>query len=167
MKKIVPTVTSLGFFALLTVAAPAQADPRYYYGDECPDQNATAGAVVGAIIGGLIGSRIGHGSGNAAATVGGVVLGGVAGSAIARDIDCHDRPYAFRAYADGFEGPIGHRYEWYNDYRTNYGYFRPTREYRDHGVVCRDFREDRYIRGRHYSRYGSACRELDGNWHFR
>ena len=166
-------LTSAAVIAACALSGNAQAQPRYdyyqphyYYGDECRDQNAAAGAVAGAIIGGILGSQVrGHDRG--AATVGGVILGGLAGSAIARDMDCRDRPYAFRAYSRGFDGPIGRRYDWYNDRRTAYGTFIPTREYYRRGVTCRDFQEDRYVRGRHHSRYGTACRERDGNWHFR
>ena len=155
-----------GMLVLCALIGTTQAEPRYYYGDDCRDQNATAGTVVGAIIGGILGSQVGRGSGRTAATVGGVILGGLAGNAIARDIDCRDRPYAFRAYSQGFDGPLGRRYEWQNDRRTSYGYFRPTREYRNHDIICRDFEEERYVRGRHFNRFGTACREGDGNWHF-
>jgi surface antigen len=122
---------------------------------------------LGAILGGILGSQFGHGSGKTAATLGGVFLGGIAGNAIAGDIECQDRPYAFRAYSEGFQGPIGQHYEWYNDQRTSHGSFMPTREYRDRGLICRDFQEERDVRGRHLNRLGTACRENDGNWHFR
>lgn len=144
-----------------------QYQPRFDYGSDCRDENATSGAVLGAILGGLLGSQMGHGGGRTAATIGGIVLGGVAGSAIARDIDCRDRPYAFRAYAQGFDGPVGRDWGWQNDGRTAYGTFRPTREYHDRGYVCRDFQDDRYVRGRHYVQRGTACRETDGNWYLR
>ncbi len=169
----ISAVAALALFAS-TAASHAQPpyyshyNPHYYYGDDCRDQNAAAGAVAGAIIGGILGSQVGgHGGGRAAATIGGVVLGGMAGSAIARDIDCRDRPYAFHAYSDGFDGPVGHRYDWYNQDRSSYGYFQPTREYYRRGYRCRDFREDRYVHGRHVRRSGSACRRDDGNWYFR
>lgn len=160
-------VTTLVATGLLLFANAAYADPHYYYGDDCREQNATAGTVIGAIVGGVIGSQIGKGSGNVAATIGGVILGGLAGNAIARDIDCRDRPYAFRAYSRGFDGPVGRRYAWYGEKRRNHGYFRTTREFHERGYVCRDFVDDRYIGRRHYVRRGTACREHDGNWHFR
>jgi surface antigen len=136
--------------------------PRHYYGEECRDQNATAGTVIGAIAGGLLGAGVSHGNGGAA--IGGVILGGLAGNAIGKNIDCSDRPYAWRAYDDGFYGPIGRRYEWRGRGRS-YGYFVPVREYRDRGYVCREFRTTTYRHGRKYVNEGRACRERDGNWH--
>ena len=113
-------------------------------------QNKAVGTMFGAIFGGILGSMFGHGSGKTAATMGGVILGGMAGNAIAGDIECRDRPYAFRAYSEGFEGPVGRRYEWYNDRRSSHGSFMPTREYRDRGLICRDFQEDRYVPPSHH-----------------
>jgi surface antigen len=141
--------------------------PRYDYGPDCRDQNATAGAVLGAVIGGLLGSQVGQGGGRTAATIGGIILGGVAGNAIARDMDCRDRPYAFRAYSDGFAGPIGRDYPWTNDSHTAYGTFRPTGEYRERGYICRDFEDNRFMHGRRYTQRGTACRQADGNWYLR
>jgi surface antigen len=155
--------------AMLAIAIlpnAAHAEPRTFYGDDCRDQNATTGTVLGAILGGLLGSQFGHGGGKAAATIGGVVLGGIAGGAIAKDIGCSDRPYAFRAYAQGFEGPIGRRYEWQNDRRTSYGYFQPTREYHNGAMLCREFEDVHFVNGRRFNRSGNACRRMDGNWYF-
>lgn len=148
------------------LASPSQAEPRYFYGDDCRDQNATAGAVIGAILGGILGSQFGRGTGKTAATFGGVILGGIAGSAIAKDINCADRPYAFRAYAQGFDGPIGRRYEWQNDRRSSYGYFRPTREYHNGAMLCRDFDDEHFVNNRRFDHSGTACRHMDGNWYF-
>ncbi|HVZ27569.1 MAG TPA: glycine zipper 2TM domain-containing protein [Rhizomicrobium sp.] len=159
-------LASAAIFLAAALSSPGQAEPRYFYGEDCRDQNTTAGAVIGAILGGILGSQFGRGAGNTAATFGGVILGGLAGASIAKDISCSDRPYAFRAYAQGFDGPIGRRYDWQNDRRTSYGYFRPTREYHNGAMLCREFQEDGYVNGRHYSRSGSACRRMDGNWHF-
>ncbi|HEV2561567.1 MAG TPA: glycine zipper 2TM domain-containing protein [Rhizomicrobium sp.] len=148
--------------AIALGASTAAASARDYYGDDCRDQNRTAGTVAGAIIGGIIGNSVGRGGGRAAATVGGVVLGGIAGNAIAGDIDCDDRPYAFRTYNEGFRGRIGERYEW--RHRDNYGYFTPEREYWRDGMLCRDFEETTYHHGREYTREGTACRDEDGDW---
>jgi len=146
-----------------TVTEPASA-ARYYYGEQCKDQNRTAGTIVGAIAGGIIGSQFGSGGGKAAATIGGVILGGAAGNAIGGDIDCGDRPYAFRVYSDGFRGPIGRRYEWRHEGRR--GYFRPIREYRMRGRWCRDFEEGVWKRKGWVVRHGTACRNRDGDWEF-
>jgi surface antigen len=137
------------------------------YGDDCRNQNAATGTVLGAIAGGIIGNQFGHGGGRVAATVGGVVLGGVAGNAIASDIDCDDRPAAFRVYNQGFEGPIGQRYDWRDDRTGHYGYFIPVREFEDGPYVCRDFREGVWRHDMWQEHTGTACREEDGEWHFR
>jgi surface antigen len=151
-----------GVLAMCSSAVSAQ---DYYYGNDCRDQRAT-GTVLGTIAGGIVGNRFGHGGGKAVATMGGVFLGGMAGKAIASDMPCDDRRYALRIYADGFEGPIGRRYEWRNP-NGDYGYFISTREYRDGAYVCRDFDESVYRRARWHERQGLACRHEDGNWHFR
>ncbi|HWA30835.1 MAG TPA: glycine zipper 2TM domain-containing protein [Rhizomicrobium sp.] len=161
-------LTKTGILVAATViglaasAGSAAAQGRYYYGEECHEQNRTAGTVLGAIAGGIIGNQFGHGGGKAAATVGGVILGGAIGNKIGGDIDCEDRPYAFRAYNDSFGGPIGHRYDWHGPRAR--GYIVTTREYRRRGMLCRDFRESSWHRGREYIRYGTACRYRDG-WH--
>lgn len=151
--------------AALTMVSSVASAQGYYYGDDCRDQRA-AGTVLGAIAGGIIGNQFGHGHGKTAATVGGVFLGGMAGNAIASDMPCDDRGYAFRVYRDGFEGPVGRRYEWRNP-NGDYGYFIPTREYQEGYYICRDFDESVYRNGRWHERQGSACRQEDGNWHFR
>jgi len=154
------TATILAAGALVLGASTMAASARDY--DDCHDSNATAGTILGAVAGGIIGNQFGHGGGKAAATVGGVILGGMAGNAIASDMDCDDRPYATHAYYSGFRGPVGHVYYWRHD--EDHGYFRPVREYRRYGRVCRDFRETTFHRGHTYTRYGTACREDDGDW---
>ena len=151
--------------AVLVFGASAASAQGYYYGDDCQNQRAT-GTVLGAIAGGIVGNQFGRGGGKAAATIGGVFLGGLAGNAIASDMPCDDRRYAFRVYTDGFAGPVGRRYEWRNP-NGDYGYFIPTREYQDGRYLCRDFDESVYRNGRWHERQGSACRREDGNWHFR
>lgn len=150
--------------ALVMISSAASAQD-YYYGNDCRNQRA-AGTVLGAIAGGIIGNQFGHGGGKAAATVGGVVLGGMAGNAIASDMPCDDRQYAFRVYRDGFDGPLGRRYEWRNP-NGDYGYFIPTREFQDGPYICRDFDESVYRNGRWHERQGTACRHENGGWYFR
>jgi surface antigen len=133
------------------------------YERNCHRGNAAAGTVFGAIGGGLIGGAASHG--NAGAVVGGVLLGGLLGNALSRDIDCDDQRYAFNVYADGFNGEIGRRYEWRHG--DDYGYFTPTREYREDGLRCRAFIETTYRHGQEYDHQGVACYEGDGYWHFR
>jgi surface antigen len=151
-------------FGLSTTAASAQDD---YYGDDCHDQNRAAGTIVGAIAGGLIGNSIGRGGGRAAATVGGVFLGGVVGNQIAGDVDCDDRPYAFDAYRESFNGPVGQRYDWDgHGHGHGHGYITSTREYWRDGQLCRDFEETSWHHGEEYTRDGTACRDRDGEWRF-
>lgn len=164
MLKTAGFLTAAALAVALASANSASAQPRYYYGDDCHQQNAAAGAVLGAIAGGIIGNQFGHGRGRTASTVGGVVLGGMAGSAIASDVDCDDRPYAFKVYDQGFAGPIGQRYEWRHGNR--YGYFMPTREFENSdGYVCRDFEEGVWRNGAWSVHNGTACDYEDG-WHF-
>jgi surface antigen len=157
--------TTLCAAAALTLIAGSASAQGYYYGDDCHADNAKTGTILGAIAGGVIGNQFGHGGGRAAATIGGVFLGGLAGNQIAGDMPCEDRRYAFRVYSDGFEGPIGQRYEWRNPH-GDYGYFMPTREYEDGPTVCRDFEEGVWRDGAWRVRQGTACRQEDGNWHF-
>jgi surface antigen len=134
-----------------------------YYEDNCRrGNNAAAGTIFGALAGGLIGGAASHGNGGA--VVGGAILGGLLGNTVSRDIPCEDHPYAFRTYATGLNGDLGRRYEWRHGY--NYGYFTPVREYRRDGYVCRSWSETTYVRGRTYTRTGTACRQRDGNWRF-
>jgi len=139
----------------LAASAGSASAQDYYYGDDCHDQNRAAGTVLGAIAGGIIGSRFGHGGGKVAATVGGVFIGG------------DDRHYAFKVYQQGFYGPIGQRYEWRNDAEGDYGYFTPLREYYDGPYLCRDFDIQTWRHDAWHEHNGTACREDDGNWHFR
>jgi len=136
----------------------------YYYGSDC-ESNAAAGTVAGAIAGGVIGNQFGHGDGRTAATFGGIILGGIAGNAIASDMSCNDRHYAFASYSNGFEGRIGHRYNWRGGDGGNYGYFIPVREFSRDRMTCRDFRTVSYRHNREYTRTGTACRQTDGNWY--
>ena len=147
--------------ALVLGASVTAASARDY--DDCHDRNATAGTILGAVAGGIIGNQFGSGGGKAAATVGGVVLGGMAGNAISRDMDCDDRPYAFSAYHEGFRGPMHRSYYWHHGY--DHGYMVPVREYYRRDEVCRDFRVTTFHHGESYTRYGTACRERDGDWH--
>ena len=131
--------------------------------DECSGRDHTAGTVLGAIAGGVLGGSVSNGNGGA--VVGGALLGGLAGNAIARDMDCEDRPYAVRSYQQSFSGPVGRRYSW--NHGRNRGYVVNTREYRMRGEICRDFNQVTYRRGREFTRQGTACRPARGEWYFR
>ncbi|MGZ5835051.1 MAG: hypothetical protein ACXWLD_00860 [Rhizomicrobium sp.] len=141
--------------------------PNYYregdYERNCRAGNSTAGTVFGAIGGGLIGGAASHG--NAGAVVGGVLLGGLLGNALSRDVDCDAQRDAFNVYAEGLNGDLDRRYEWHHG--DDYGYFTPTREFRDGGLRCREFTVTTYRHGQPYQHDGTACYERDGYWHFR
>jgi len=93
----------------------------------------------------------------------GIVLEGVAGQQIAGDIACADRPAAFRAFAAALRGPVGNSYYW-STHKCQ-GLFRTTWQFNQHGVQCRDFALDHTINGHRHLRQGTACLEMDGNWH--
>lgn len=140
--------------------ASAYADD--YYGDDCHRDNRAAGTVLGAIAGGVIGGAVSHGNGGA--VVGGVILGGIAGNAIAGDVDCDDRPYAFRTYRRALDGPPGERYEWEHD--GHHGYIVAHDEYWRGDRMCRDFTVVTFRHGEEREHDGTACRYRDGDWHF-
>lgn len=146
---------------------PPRPSGNYYregdYERDCHNGNAAAGTIFGGLGGGLIGGAASHG--NAGAVIGGVILGGLLGNAISRDVDCDDHRYAFNTYYEGLNGDVGRRYEWHHGDR--YGYFTPTREYRDGPYLCRDFDVITFREGRSYEHTGTACRQEDENWHFR
>jgi surface antigen len=133
------------------------------YERSCHQGNVAAGTIFGAIAGGLIGSAASHGNGGAVA--GGVILGGLLGNTLSRDISCDDQRYAFDAYGHSLNGDVGRDYDWRHG--NNNGTFTTTREYRDGGQVCRDFRAVTYRDGQRFERTGTACRDYDGNWNTR
>jgi surface antigen len=133
------------------------------YESQCHRGNAAAGTIFGAIAGGLIGGAVSHGNGGA--VVGGVVLGGLAGNALSRDIDCDDQRYAFARYNEAFDGPPGSTYRW--DHNGHYGTITVENQYRDGPYTCRQFHAVTYKHGDRVERDGTACRQEDGNWHFR
>jgi surface antigen len=137
--------------------------PGAAFADECSGRDHTGGTILGGVLGGVLGGAATHG--NAGGVVGGAILGGLAGNAIARDMDCEDRPYAARAYHDSFHGPVGRRHEWRRG--PDRGYVITNREYRRHGRLCRDFTQVVYRHGREFDRRGTACRRRGGEWEFR
>ena len=151
------TQSSLGptVFAFLIIAGASRAAA-----DDCHHDNRVKGTILGAIAGGVIGGAVSHGSGGA--VVGGLILGGLAGNVIAGDVDCEDRPYAYRTYRQSFDGDIGRRYDW--DHRGHHGYIVSTREYWREGRRCRDFMVVTYRRSDENRHYGTACRYRDGDW---
>jgi surface antigen len=146
---------------------PPPSGGSYYregqYESECHRGNVAAGTIFGAIAGGLIGGAVSHGNGGA--VVGGVVLGGLAGNALSRDIDCDDQHVAFARYQEALDGPVGSEVRW--EHNGRYGTIRIENEYRDGPYLCRQFHAVNYRNGQRFERDGTACRQEDGNWHFR
>ena len=101
---------------------------------------------------------------------------GLTGEKISRDIDPLDRYDAFLVFARGLSGPLGEAYNWHG--LRDDGLFRPTREFFEAGLLCRDFVEETNHHGveslepnknidrRQPIILGTACHERDG-WHFR
>jgi surface antigen len=107
---------------------------------------------------------------------------GLTGDKISRGIDPLDRQSAFTAFAKGLTGPLMTEYDWQGLHDD--GHFRPTREYQEAGLLCRDFTVETdhhrmetlgqpnntlgpsQIDTRAPVVMGTACREGDG-WHFR
>lgn len=131
--------------------------------DACSGRDHPEGTIIGGVLGGVLGGAATRG--NAGGVIGGAILGGLAGNAVARDLDCNDRPYAARSYNDSFHGPVGRRYAWRNG--PNRGYVITDREYRRGRMICRDFTQVVYRHGREYDRQGTACRpRRGGDWEF-
>ena len=130
--------------------------------DACSGKDHTTGTIAGGVLGGLFGGVVGNGK--VVGIAGGALLGGLAGNAIARDMDCQDRPHAARTYEKSFRGPVGRRYEWSRG--PNRGYVVTDREYYRGQRLCRDFTQVVYRRGREFDRPGTACRTRDGGWEF-
>jgi len=156
------TSRSTGFAAVATVTLLATLPTAFAAADDCHHNNRVTGTVLGAVAGGVIGGAVTHGSG--LGIVGGVVLGGLAGNVIAGDIDCSDRPYAYRTYREGLDGRIGERYEWHHG--GHHGYIVSNREYWRGDRLCRDYTIVTYKHGDERTHDGTACRYEDGNWHF-
>jgi surface antigen len=106
---------------------------------------------------------------------------GLTGDKISHVIDPLDRQSAFMAFAKGLNGPLMTDYDWQG--LRDDGHFRPTREYQEAGLSCRDFTIEtdhhRMATGQTNDALGpsqidvrapviigTACREGDG-WHFR
>lgn len=145
---------------LLALGLACAANPAL--ADACSGKDHTTGTVTGGVLGGLLGGFFTNGK--AVGIAGGALLGSLAGNAIARDMDCQDRPYAARAYGQSFRGKVGQRYGW--SHGPNRGYVVTDREYYRGQRLCRDFTQAVYRRGREFDRSGTACRRRDGEWEF-
>lgn len=138
-------------------------DPFY---KDCHQSVDPAGVIGGALIGGLLGNALGHGGGRAGATVAGVVVGGAVGAALTSHLNCEDRGYAYKSYANGFNaGRPNARYEWRNPNNGNSGEFLVRDYYKDpDGFRCANYTQQILVRGRPETANGRACQQPDGTW---
>jgi Ni/Co efflux regulator RcnB/surface antigen len=139
-------------------------DDPYYR--ECHRSVDPAAVIAGGIVGGVLGNALGHGGNRTAATVAGVVIGGAAGAAMTSHLDCEDRGFAYKTYADGFNaGRPNSSYRWRNPDNGHYGEFQVGDYYKDpDGFRCAKYTQKIYIDGRPQAASGRACQQPDGTW---
>ena len=139
-------------------------DDSFY--KDCHQSVDPAGVITGAVVGGVLGNAVGHGGGRTGATVVGVVLGGAVGAALTSRLDCQDRSYAYKTYADGFNaGRPNSAYRWRNPSSGHYGEFQVGDYYNDpDGFRCARYTQKIYIEGRPQAASGRACQQPDGSW---
>jgi len=143
----------------------------YTYSDdsfyrECHQSVDPAGVVAGAVIGGALGNAVSYGGGRPGATIAGVVVGGALGAALTRNLDCQDRGYAYKTYADGFNtGRTNSDYHWRNPSTGHFGDFRVANYYNDpDGFRCANYTQQIFISGKPQAASGRACQQPDGTW---
>lgn len=160
-----PRSMAAGLLMLALLPAKAHAAIAFSYGSQCPEQNATAKAVAASFLDALIANRfIAPNTGHA--LIGGIVLDQVAEKDIAKDLSCQDRLAALGAYARAFNGAPGQTVTWQNARNTAFGRVTILRDYHNGAKTCRAFKLEGTADGHHYDRAGTACRHMDGNWHF-
>ena len=139
-------------------------DDSYYR--ECHKSVDPAAVIAGGIVGGVLGNALGKGGNRTAATVAGVVIGGAAGAAMTSHLDCEDRGYAYKTYADGFNaGRPNSAYRWRNPGNGHYGEFQVGDYYKDpDGFRCAKYTQKIYVEGRPQAASGRACQQPDGTW---
>ena len=133
---------------------------------ECHHAADPAGVVAGAVLAGVLGDAVAHGDGRTGATIVSVVAGGTLGAALTRNLDCQDRGYAYKTYADGFNaGHANSDYHWRNPATGHSGDFRVADYYSDpDGFRCANYAQQIFINGRPQSASGRACQQPDGTW---
>jgi surface antigen len=140
------------------------ADDSYY--TECRNQPDPGGVLLGAVLGGLLGNTVAGRGDRTGATVAGVIAGGAIAAAVTNKLDCDDRSYAYKTYANGFNtGRANATYTWNNPRNNNRGDMRVNNYYDDpDGFRCANYTQTVYIGGRVEEARGRACRQPDGNW---
>lgn len=139
-------------------------DDNYY--NECRSKPDPAGALVGALVGGLMGRTVAGRGDRTEGTIIGVIAGGALGAALTSKVDCEDRSYIYRTYADGFnDGRPNRRHEWNNPRSGNRGEMRVLDYYNDEDDFhCAVFTNTIYIGGRPQEARGRACQQPNGSW---
>ncbi len=141
----------------------ASSDPYY---TECKNKPDPAGVIIGAVLGGLLGNAAGNRNNSGMTTVAGVFAGGALGAMLTSNLDCDDRSYAYRTYADGFNaGREKVTYRWNNPNNDRRGELYVDDYYDDpDGFRCATYTQKIYIGGRPKEGTGRACRQPDGTW---
>ncbi len=109
----------------------------YTYNDdvaytECRNQPDPAGVLAGAFLGGVLGNAAGSRGNKNGATFTGAIAGGVIGAALTAKLDCGDRSYVYKSYADGFNGGRTNTvYNWKNPQNNHRGEMRVIDYYND------------------------------------
>lgn len=121
------------------------------------------GAVGGAAGGGLIAAAAGGGATGIAA---GVILGGLLGGAAGSMLDDQDKRRAQQTTQNALESqPTGQSAAWKNPDSGHSGTVTPTKTFtNDKGENCREFQQTITVGGKTEQGYGTACRDVSGNW---
>lgn len=120
------------------------------------------GSVLGATVGGVAGSQIGKGDGKIVAIAGGTIIGYLLGGSIGRSMDEVDQNCIGQVLEHAEDG---REIIWNNprndiDYKVN-----PERTYQvKSGEYCREYTAEAEINGKIEKTYGTACRQVDGDW---
>ncbi len=124
------------------------------------------GALLGAGTGALLGAQFGHGHGRLAAVAIGTLAGAMFGQEIGRSLDQADKLAMQQSTQNGLE-----RYrtqessDWVNPDTGHSGTLTPIKTYRTaQNEYCREYLQTVVIGGEESRAYGTACREVDGNW---
>lgn len=125
-----------------------------------------AGTLLGAGLGGLAGAQFGGGNGQLAMVAAGTLLGGFLGNEIGASLDRADQAYLSRAQGAAMNTADWQTVTWSNPDSGNSGSFTPVRTVRNTqtGTLCREYSTTVTIGGRTQEGYGTACRDVEGNW---
>ncbi len=119
------------------------------------------GTILGGVAGGLIGNQFGRGSGRDAATISGALLGALIGNNMGSEMARQDRDCMAQAFE--YARP-GTQVAW-NDPDSGDSYsVLPTRDFKQDGAYCREYKAHIRVGDELKDAYGTACRQPDGQW---